>query len=287
MSGTSLQPRRACPLKSPTWVRATRPSQIERERDRDLRNKSPRDFADEGDIPAIQKVAGWAESKDPALPHRLRLAFVLDARATSTTSAPMTARSGGDDDGRDARTDRCDVPPRRRDDDLWAGADPTAHAGVTSLRRVLPAGRRRCDPPARRLEIPFAGGVLPGYLRLPRDVERPPCVIVTGGANSVKEENHAITGYLLARGLATFAFDGPGQGEYFVETGEAPARRILCGQPSRPCSTPSPRELTSTSGGSRSSARRRAVCSSSVPPSPTRACGRSSHIRAVTTRGPV
>jgi 2,6-dihydroxypseudooxynicotine hydrolase len=45
-------------------------------------------------------------------------------------------------------------------------------------------------------------------------------VIVTGGANSVKEENHAICEYLLKRGVATFAFDGPGQGEYFVRTGD-------------------------------------------------------------------
>ena len=41
-------------------------------------------------------------------------------------------------------------------------------------------------------------------------------MILTGGANSVKEELHPVTDQLLARGLATFAFEGPGQGEYFA-----------------------------------------------------------------------
>jgi 2,6-dihydroxypseudooxynicotine hydrolase len=45
-------------------------------------------------------------------------------------------------------------------------------------------------------------------------------VIITGGANSVKEENHAIAEYMLARGLATLTMDGPGQGEYLARTGE-------------------------------------------------------------------
>lgn len=74
------------------------------------------------------------------------------------------------------------------------------------------------DPRSERLDIPFGATRLPGYLRLPAGVARPACVIVLGGANSVKEENHAITEFLLKRGLATFAFDGPGQGEYLLET---------------------------------------------------------------------
>jgi 2,6-dihydroxypseudooxynicotine hydrolase len=76
------------------------------------------------------------------------------------------------------------------------------------------------DPPSQRLDIPFGNGSLPGYLRLPHGASQPPCVIVLGGANSVKEENHAICDFLLKRGLATFAFDGPGQGEYLLTTGE-------------------------------------------------------------------
>jgi 2,6-dihydroxypseudooxynicotine hydrolase len=63
--------------------------------------------------------------------------------------------------------------------------------------------------------------LIPGYLRIPRGATtRPPCVVIAGGANSVKEENHAISEFFLARGMATFAFDGPGQGEYLLTTGK-------------------------------------------------------------------
>ena len=86
---------------------------------------------------------------------------------------------------------------------------------VESYRRVA----EHFDPPARRLDIPFGTHTLPGYLRVPRG-EVAPCVIITGGANSVKEENHAIAEFMLARGLATLTFDGPGQGEYFATTHE-------------------------------------------------------------------
>jgi 2,6-dihydroxypseudooxynicotine hydrolase len=76
------------------------------------------------------------------------------------------------------------------------------------------------DPPATRVEIQFADASIPGYMRVPARADRPPCVVVVGGANSVMEENHAISDYFLARGLATFAFDGPGQGEFFLSSGQ-------------------------------------------------------------------
>jgi 2,6-dihydroxypseudooxynicotine hydrolase len=69
------------------------------------------------------------------------------------------------------------------------------------------------------MDVAFGDTTLPGYLRVPENADHPACVIITGGANSVKEENHAIAEHMLGRGLATFTFDGPGQGEYFLETG--------------------------------------------------------------------
>src|SRR5262249_23727794 len=45
-------------------------------------------------------------------------------------------------------------------------------------------------------------------------------VIVIGGANSTKEENHPLTTQMLQRGLATLAYDGPGQNEYLLDGGE-------------------------------------------------------------------
>ncbi len=79
------------------------------------------------------------------------------------------------------------------------------------------------DPPAERIEIPFGPTVLPAYLRVPAGADRPACVVIVGGANSTKEDNHPIADYFLRRGIATFLFDGPGQGE-FVQRGGQPLR---------------------------------------------------------------
>lgn len=74
------------------------------------------------------------------------------------------------------------------------------------------------DPPAERIDVPFGDERLPGYLRLPTGSTRPPVALLTGGANSVKEELHPVTEFLLARGVATVCFEAPGQGEYFART---------------------------------------------------------------------
>ena len=75
-------------------------------------------------------------------------------------------------------------------------------------------------PPGERLEIDVDGATIPGFLRLP-DGERPasgwPCVLLLGGLESTKEESYLFENICLRRGLATFAFDGPGQGEVFFE----------------------------------------------------------------------
>lgn len=68
-------------------------------------------------------------------------------------------------------------------------------------------------PPGRRVEIPYEETVLAGILRLPADVERPPLVLLVAGLDSTKEEMDSVETLFLARGMATLAFDGPGQGE--------------------------------------------------------------------------
>src|SRR5262249_45753547 len=54
---------------------------------------------------------------------------------------------------------------------------------------------------------------LPAYLRVPAAAARPAVVIMVPGLDSTKEELQATAEYYLARGLATIAIDGPGQGE--------------------------------------------------------------------------
>ncbi len=69
------------------------------------------------------------------------------------------------------------------------------------------------EPPAERVEVPYRGTRLAGYLRLPAGARPVPAVVMVPGLDSVKEELQATAEHLLRRGLATLAVDGPGQGE--------------------------------------------------------------------------
>jgi 2,6-dihydroxypseudooxynicotine hydrolase len=70
------------------------------------------------------------------------------------------------------------------------------------------------DPPGERVAIPYEGGQLYGNLRKPAGPgARPPVVVMCMGLDSAKEEMDSNESAFLARGLATLAFDGPGQGE--------------------------------------------------------------------------
>jgi len=69
------------------------------------------------------------------------------------------------------------------------------------------------DPPGARVEIPYGHHTLFGNLRLPKGVSKPPAVVMVMGLDSCKEEMHSNEQILLDRGMATLAFDGPGQGE--------------------------------------------------------------------------
>jgi dipeptidyl aminopeptidase/acylaminoacyl peptidase len=68
-------------------------------------------------------------------------------------------------------------------------------------------------PHGERVAIPYMGKVLAGILRKPEGIVRPPVVVMIMGLDSAKEEMATNEEVFLARGLATLAFDGPGQGE--------------------------------------------------------------------------
>jgi len=69
------------------------------------------------------------------------------------------------------------------------------------------------DPPGERVAIPYEGKHLYGNLRRPGGAARPPVVVMCMGLDSTKEEMDDYENRFLKRGLATLAFDGPGQGE--------------------------------------------------------------------------
>jgi 2,6-dihydroxypseudooxynicotine hydrolase len=68
-----------------------------------------------------------------------------------------------------------------------------------------------------RVSIPFDTIEMAGYLRVPPGAKKPPCVVLLGGLDTTKEDYLTIADYCLQRGLATLAFDGPGQGETLFE----------------------------------------------------------------------
>ncbi len=68
-------------------------------------------------------------------------------------------------------------------------------------------------PPGERVAIPFEGKFLYGILRKPAGIVQPPVLVMCCGLDSCKEETGAYEEPFLQRGIATFVFDGPGQGE--------------------------------------------------------------------------
>ena len=69
------------------------------------------------------------------------------------------------------------------------------------------------DPPLERIEIPFEGKTVVGYLQIPRGVNRPPVVMHWGGVDGWKEDRRSNSELLHKEGLATFTIDMPGAGE--------------------------------------------------------------------------
>jgi 2,6-dihydroxypseudooxynicotine hydrolase len=92
--------------------------------------------------------------------------------------------------------------------------DPVRHrAAADKAVKSIYAAHRLLDPTAERVEIPFGGATMVGNLRRSPGVARPPLVLLIPGLDSTKEEFFNWESVFLARGMATFSLDGPGQGE--------------------------------------------------------------------------
>lgn len=85
-----------------------------------------------------------------------------------------------------------------------------AHMKAVECRQ---AALSHLDPPGERVEIPYGTSRLYGILRKPHHMSRAPVVVMCMGLDSAKEEMDSYESIFLARGMATLAFDGPGQGE--------------------------------------------------------------------------
>jgi 2,6-dihydroxypseudooxynicotine hydrolase len=96
---------------------------------------------------------------------------------------------------------------------VWVVDLERNHAATEQAKDCLYRAHRFLDPAAERVEIPFGAATLVGNLRRPEGSERPPLVLLLPGLDSTKEEFFLWENVFLARGMATFSLDGPGQGE--------------------------------------------------------------------------
>lgn len=97
------------------------------------------------------------------------------------------------------------------------------------LSQYIPAAKKRVEcyakaaphltRPAERHDVPFENFRMPAYLRLPGGAGKPPVVMIVSGLESNKEEHRTMEDGFLRRGMATFSFDGPGQGESWFQGG--------------------------------------------------------------------
>lgn len=82
-------------------------------------------------------------------------------------------------------------------------------AGLRSFLKAAPF----LDPPLERVQIPFEGKEVVGYLQVPRGAIRPPVVMHWGGVDGWKEDRRTNSEPLHKLGVATFTIDMPGAGE--------------------------------------------------------------------------
>ncbi len=114
---------------------------------------------------------------------------------------------------------------------LWAhfatcypNPDRAAHRGaVAEAAAAYRLALTQLDPAAAWLDRRDTPYPFVGVLRRPVGVAHPPLALIIGGLDSGKEEFHYVAEALLARGVATFAFDGPGQAELSAATTIEPA----------------------------------------------------------------
>ncbi len=101
---------------------------------------------------------------------------------------------------------------------MWFHDPERREAGQRTKSALYLRAAPYLNPVAERVDIPFEDTMIPGYLRRPTDADGPvPCAVLIGGLESTKEESYLFEQMCLRRGVATFAFDGPGQGEMFFD----------------------------------------------------------------------
>jgi hypothetical protein len=101
--------------------------------------------------------------------------------------------------------------------------DPQAILGPTfrAHRRCFDAYADLFDHPVERVQIPYEGDHMPGYLLRPAVAERPlPTLIMNNGSDGpITSLWPVVSAGAVARGYAVLVFDGPGQQSMLFERG--------------------------------------------------------------------
>src|SRR5438270_9051837 len=106
-------------------------------------------------------------------------------------------------------------------------ASPGKQRSYAKALEAFRAHARFWDPPLEIVHIPFEGKEIIGYLRLPKNVQRPvPLVIAVNGLDSRKEDLAESFGAILPYGIGFLAVDGPGTGQAPIKVSETSERML-------------------------------------------------------------
>ncbi len=106
-------------------------------------------------------------------------------------------------------------------------ASPGKQRSYEKAIEAFLAHARFWDPPLEVVRIPFEGKEIIGYLRLPKNANRPvPLVLAVNGLDSRKEDLAESFSAILPFGIGYLAVDGPGTGQNPIKVSEN-ADRVL------------------------------------------------------------
>ena len=106
-------------------------------------------------------------------------------------------------------------------------ASPGKQRSYAKALEAFRAHARFWDPPLEIVHIPFEGKEIIGYLRLPKNVQRPvPLVIAVNGLDSRKEDLAESFRAILPYGIGFLAVDGPGTGQAPIKVSENADRML-------------------------------------------------------------
>ncbi len=91
--------------------------------------------------------------------------------------------------------------------------DPRKRALYRPMLDAFRRGGELSDPPMERVDLPWRGGRLTGWLLRSRRPAPHPIVVQLCGIGGSREEYEMGSRYLLERGITALLVDGPGQGE--------------------------------------------------------------------------